>query len=135
MASQILNSIQIRALNKIGDIMCPENEDFPQFSRLGAIDHIDILLEEIPTADLGDLKMLLTILGLLPSFVLRFILNLLESQQHVNGEVGTLIRTVRFGLRGLIFSLYYSGLKGEKSGQVRLPIEVVGYKIQYKLTP
>ena len=132
MASQILSSIQIKALNKIGDIMCPENGEFPLFSRLGAVDHVDILLEEIPTADLGDLKMLLTILGLLPSFVLKFILNLLESQQHMNGEIGTLVRTVRFGLRGLIFSLYYSGLKGEKSGTVALPIDVVGYQIQCK---
>jgi hypothetical protein len=132
MASKILGSLQISALNKIGNIICPANGEFAQFSDLAVVDHVDLLLEEIPPADLADLKMLLTILGLLPSFVLRFILNLLESKQDMNGEIGTLVRTVRFGLRGIIFSLYYSGLKGSGAESLTTPMSVIGYNIQMK---
>ena len=55
MASQILNSMQSRAIQKIGDVYCPKTDAFPKFSDLGAIEHIDILLAEIPPQDLSDL--------------------------------------------------------------------------------
>lgn len=133
MISKNLNSIQLRALTKIGDIICPENNEFPSFSKLGALEHIDILLDEIPPADLKDLKLLLTLLGLMPSFILRLILNLIESNQNHNGELGTILRTVRFGLRGLIFSIYYSGFKGKDSPVEKTPTDIIGYHVQMRV--
>lgn len=130
LGSKNLNSLQLRALNKMGDILCPANEEFPSFSKLGALEHIDILLDEIPPADLKDLKLLLLLLGLLPSFALRIFLRLVEANQNHNGEVGTILRTIRFGLRGLIFSIYYSGYKGQNSDVTKTPVEIIGYSTQ-----
>lgn len=128
--SHILNGLQISALNRLGDVMCPANGEFPSFSDLGAVEHVDFLLEEIPSSDLADLKLLLLLLGLMPSFVLRAMMNFIEAKADMNGEVGTLIRMVRFGLRGIIFSLYYSGLKGSTSKVTQTPVDVVGYHVQ-----
>lgn len=131
--SRVLNGLQIRALNNLGDVMCPGGDGFPRFSALGAVEHVDILLDEIPPADLADLKLLLLLLGLMPAFVLRGLLNLLEKRMDMDGEVGTLIRMVRFGLRGIVFSLYYSGLKGSGSTVEKTPMEVIGYDIQMRV--
>jgi len=130
MASVYLNRLQLFALSKIGEVICPANpvENLPSFRELGVIEHIDIVLAEIPEADLGDLKILLSLLGLLPEFIIRGLIVFLEKYRHLNGEAGTLIRTVRFGLRGLIFSLYYSGLRAEKSTVGADPVSLIGYK-------
>lgn len=131
--STILNKIQIRALNNLGDVMCPGGDGFPEFSELGAVEHVDLLLVEIPEADLSDLKLLLFLLGFMPAFVLRFMLNFLEKNQNMNGDIGALVRMVRFGLRGIIFSLYYSGLKGRDSAVTQTPVDVIGYHVQMKV--
>lgn len=131
--SEILNKIQIRALNNLGDVMCPGGEGFVGFSELGAVEHVDLLLLEIPPSDLSDLKLLLFLLGFMPAFVLRFMLNFLERNQDMNGDIGALIRMVRFGLRGIIFSLYYSGLKGRDSTATQTPVDAIGYTVQMKV--
>jgi hypothetical protein len=131
---KLLNPIQVKALNKIGDLMCPTHNELPSFTQLGAIEYVDILMAELPPNDLKDLKLLLTILGFMPSWILLGILNFLEKNQDMNGEIGTLIRTVRFGFRGIIFSLYYSGLKGHQSSVPSTPDQIVGYKIQMDTT-
>lgn len=130
--SQILNGIQMKAIQKIGDIYCPKTEPFPSFSELGAIEHIDILLEEIPPQDLADLKLLLSILGFMPSFVIWMLIAGIEKGKNLGGPLGAVLRMIRFGFRGIIFSLYYSGLKGRQSSIAQTPMELVGYKIQMK---
>lgn len=131
--SKILNKVQIRALNNLGNVMCPGEDGFPKFSALGAVEHVDYLLEEIPPADLADLKLLLFLLGFMPSFVLRAMMNFLEKNQDMNGDIGALIRMIRFGLRGIIFSLYYSGLKGRDSAVAKTPVDIIGYNVQMKI--
>lgn len=133
-ASQILNRVQLAALNKIGNIICPAHreEKLPSFQELGVVEHVDILLVEIPPADLADLKLLLSLLGLLPEFMLSWLLSALEKGRDLNGAVGTLVRTVRFGLRGIIFSLYYSGLKGSAAETVLTPVDRIGYKVTHR---
>lgn len=128
--SAILNQRQLRAITKIGDVYCPETSPFPSFSDLGAIEHIDILLEEIPEQDLSDLKLLLSILGWMPSPLIWILIAGLEKGKDLGGPLGTLARMIRFGFRGIIFSLYYSGLKGAQSKASSTPVDLVGYKAQ-----
>lgn len=132
MNSTILNSRQSRAVQKIGDIYCPRTDSFPSFSELGVIEHIDILLAEIPEQDLKDLKMLLGILGFMPSFVIWLLIAGIEKGKDLGTPLGAIIRMIRFGFRGIIFSLYYSGLKGSQSSVSQTPMDLVGYRIQMK---
>lgn len=127
-----LNSVQIAAINKIGNLMCPGDQEFPSFSKLGNVEHIDVLLNELPPSDLRDLKLLLLALGLLPSFLIKLFLDFIEIGATWDNFLGTLFRTVKFGFRGIIFALYYSGLKGQGFSETT-PSDLIGYKIQMNL--
>lgn len=125
-----LNYFQKAALNRLGDIMCPRNGDFPSFSELDCVHHVHIVLDEIPEQDLKDLKLLLFVLWFLPAPFMRIFLSCLEKMKEMNGEVGTLVRMLQFGLRGIAFALYYSDLTGPKAQALRTPVEVVGFSVQ-----
>ena len=120
--SQYLSEREIKGLEKIGDIMIPRNPPFPSFSETGCVEHVDDTVAYVAEADLKDLKMLLGICGTLPSFMVRFILWLFEKQWF------TLLRFANFGVRGLIFSLYYSNKTGANYTGKK-PHDVIGYKI------
>lgn len=127
--SQQLNSLQQSALNRLGDVLCPAYDDYPSFSQLDVVHHADIVLDELPETDLKDLKLLLTVLFFLPSPLMVLMMKLLERLKGMNGPVGTLVRMLLFGLRGISFALYYSGLKGPAATAVKTPVEVVGYHV------
>ncbi len=124
-----LNYFQRATLNRLGDIICPRNGEFPAFSELDCVHHAHIVLDDLPPQDLADLKLLLIALWFLPTPLMRIFLNVLEKMKDMNGEVGTLVRMLQFGLRGIAFALYYSDLKGPKAKQVKSPVDVVGFAV------
>ncbi|MDZ4847125.1 MAG: hypothetical protein SH857_16450 [Chitinophagales bacterium] len=118
-----------KALTRIGDILLPKNGEFPSFSETGSIAHIDELTSYAPKGDIGDLSMLLTVLSFLPDFVLNWIVNKMENAQYSDGMLSPIFRQLDFGLRGLIFSCYYS----EKMGAAykgKKPLDVIGFSIK-----
>lgn len=125
-----LNYFQKAALNRLGDIMCPRNGEFPSFSELDCVHHAHIVLDEIPEQDLKDLKLLLFALWFLPTPFMRIFLSCLDKMKEMGGEVGTLVRMLQFGLRGIAFALYYSDLKGPKAIATKTPVNVVGFAVQ-----
>lgn len=122
MSSRILTGLQQKAVLKIGDIYCPKHPELPSFSDVQPLDRIDTLLEEIPAQDLKDLQLLLSILGVMPTFVLWLLIWVIENGKDLPTPIGALIRMIRFGFRGIIFSLYYS----------KTPAELIGYKTQMR---
>lgn len=124
-----LNYFQKAALNRLGNVICPENGEFPRFSDLDCVHHAHIVLDELPEQDLADLKMLLFVLWFLPTPFMRIFLNIVEAMKDKDGEIGTLMRMLNFGLRGVCFSLYYSGMTGPKALTTKTPVNVVGYAV------
>lgn len=124
-----LNYFQKAALNRLGDVICPENGEFPAFSDLDCVHYAHMVLDDLPEQDLSDLKMLLFVMWFMPSFVMRIFLSTLEKLKDLNGEVGTLVRMLLFGLRGIAFALYYSDLRGPKARVTITPVKVVGYSV------
>jgi hypothetical protein len=129
MSCELLNRAQIRAVNRMGDIMCPRFENFPSFTELDVVAHADDVLRELPEADLKDLKLLLTVLSFLPKPILSFVLCTIDRLQNIGGPIGPTLRMIRFGLRGVIFSLYYSGLKGPRASANVTSHQVIGYQV------
>lgn len=125
-----LNSFQKAALNRLGNVLCPAHGEHPSFSELDVVYHADIVLDELPAGDLKDLKLLLFVLFFLPAPLMRLMMVTLERMKEMNGELGTLVRMLLFGLRGLTFALYYSGLRGPKASAKKTPVEVVGYEVR-----
>ncbi|MCM2276814.1 MAG: hypothetical protein NDJ89_01905 [Oligoflexia bacterium] len=106
--SKHLNPSQIKAIEKIGDALIPGEQDFPRFSETSCVRDLDRVLDYMPAQDLGDLKTLLSILALFPLAAVRALMRLLELAFNQAVPGGGLLRLIRIGLRGLIFTLYYS---------------------------
>ncbi len=120
--SKYLSKKEIKGLLKIGDILIPRNPPFPSFSDVGCILYVDDAVSELDPQDLSDLKMFLGIAASLPKFLLRFVIKLL----NIGGL--TLFRMGNLGIRGVIFSLYYSNKTAPRfSG--KKPFDVIGYKV------
>lgn len=125
-----LNYFQKSSLNRLGNVLCPAYDDYPSFSDLDVVYHADIVLDELPEGDLKDLKLLLFVLFFLPAPLMKLMMVTLEKMKEMNGELGTLVRMLLFGLRGLTFALYYSGLRGPGAKAPKTPVDVVGFEVK-----
>ena len=109
--------------------MIPKNGEFPAFSEVGGLEYIDDLVGYAPADDIKDLGLLLGILSFMPNFILNWLINRMEGAQYSNGPLSPIFRQLDFGLRGLIFSCYYtekvgSGYKGAK------PLDIINWEIK-----
>lgn len=127
MKSAYFSNRALKAFNRMGDVLLPKNGQFPSFSEFGGIEHIDDLVQYAPKGDIKDLNLLMTILSFMPTFVLRWLVNKMQNAGNMgDGGIGTLFRMLNFGIRGLLFSCYYT----EKTGSTytgEKPIDLVGY--------
>ena len=87
--SNYISTTSLKGLNRVGDILCPGDGEFPSYSTLGCIEHVDIALEYAPPADINDLGLLLAILAYMPSFVLRWLVNQMAESHESNGHRNT----------------------------------------------
>ncbi|MCF8258487.1 MAG: hypothetical protein K9J06_13105 [Flavobacteriales bacterium] len=111
--SNYISPAAVRGLSRIGDIICPGDGEFPSYSKLGCVEHADIMLEHAPPADIKDLGMLLAILSYMPNSVLRWAVKQMAESHESESALSTTFRQLDFGLRGIIFGTYYSGRSGK----------------------
>jgi hypothetical protein len=126
--SQYLNKTQLKGIVKLGSIMLPRSGEYPSFAELGCIEHIDEIAAYIPEVDLADLKMLLTLLAMMPPMGLNGLIRMMQNPDPWPEAVASTLRQMDTGLRGIIMSLYYSGRKGSKY-QGQTPLELMGVEI------
>lgn len=127
--SELLSKSALKAISKIGDIMLPKHGEFPSYSELGGIEHIDTILRYAPESDIKDLNRVLSILSVMPNFVLKWLINKMSKSHDQDGGLSNILRQLDFGLKGIILSTYYSenvgsGYKG------KTPLEIIGYSIK-----
>ena len=106
--SKHLNARQVHGLQKIGNAVLPGDSNFPSFSASNCIRHVDRILDYMPESDLKDLKILLGLFSFFPCFMLSVLFWLIDASPALPGPIGSLLRLMRLGIRGLVFSLYYS---------------------------
>lgn len=125
--SAILDQNQMTALNRLGDILLPENGEHPSFSRVGCIQHVDLLLAHAPEEDMKDLKGLLSALAWLPGPVLRLVVWFALRCGSWPEPLGTLSRKLDIAFRSILIGLYYSGKCGDEyAGST--PLEIMGFE-------
>lgn len=126
--SRYLGGRALLGLEKVGDAMMPGDGEFPSFSGLGAIAHVDDIMEHVHAEDLGALNMLLTVLSFLPAPLIEGFVRLLEFGITQRGAAGGFFRQVHTGLRSVIVTLYFSGKAGPGySGKT--PLDVIDYHV------
>jgi len=127
MSSKYLNSLALKGLNKVGNILVPGFEEFPSFSQLGCAEFVDRIVEDLPPSDRDGVGILFMVFYFVPAFMLRGLFSFME--RHANNDVlgGDILRMIRMGVRGIVFSLYYSGWSAPGySG--KSPLDIIGYQ-------
>lgn len=123
-----LNRKQLASLERIGDMYIPARGDFPGFSRVGCIEHVDTVLQEIDSGDARLFALLLTLLRFVPAAGMHWLLGALDNHHHYPEPIAGLLRLLNLSLKGVVMSLYYSGMTGAGySG--RNPLEVIDYHV------
>ena len=130
--SHYLSRREIRGLIKVGDLVIPGGYGMPSFSETGCVDYIDEVMAPTPSADVKDFKLLMMVFSVLPEFLIKGILMLLDKESVFPDSVGGLLRLLNVGIKGVVFSLYYSNKTREfyQGPQVH---EVIGYQVNCEM--
>lgn len=128
MNSKYLSKSALKSLGRIGDLLIPGEGAFPSFTAYGCLDHIDDLVGYVPDDDRSSLNMVLGILSTMPDSVLKWLIKKMASSHLNHGPLGDVFRQLNMGIRGIVFSLYYSEKPGENY-QGDNPTEMVGFKL------
>jgi len=128
MKSKYLSKSALKSLGRIGDLLIPGDDTFPSFTAYQCLEHIDELVTYVPDDDRQSLNMVLGILAPMPDAVLRWLIKKMATSQGNNGLLGDVYRQLNMGIRGIVFSLYYSEKPGTNY-QGKNPSELIGFKL------
>jgi len=118
----------LRALNRLGDILVPGDDDLPSFSQYGGLQYIDRIVAYAPLDDIEALNKALGALQSMPDFALRTLVRRMSAAADSESRLGTPLRMLNLGIRGLVFSCYYAGRPGDDyRGQD--PADAIGFSI------
>ena len=115
MTSKYLNQRELKGFLKLADVLVPGDNELPKFSSTNFINFIDLVMEEVNDADLADLRLLFGLLAFMPSFLISFFIILVENLQFGPDFLKGNMAKIELGLKGIIYSLYYSRLPGPNS--------------------
>ncbi|MGI0119022.1 hypothetical protein [Zooshikella sp. RANM57] len=130
MTSKYLQQHQLNTLKKMGDILIPGDNSLPNFSSTGCLYQIDTVLQATHPDDVNALRKLLTVFSIIPKQLLNILLPGLLKLAKLPGVLGTPFRQFEFATKGLLMSLYYSGLSTDFN-----EYSSVHSKIGYQVTP
>jgi hypothetical protein len=127
MKSKFFSTRALLGLNRIGDVLLPGSDELPSFSAYGGIEHIDDLVAYAPADDIATLGTVMAVLSYMPGGVLHWLAGKMSTTTpRSTGMMAPLYRQLNMGVRGILFSLYYSGKPGA-AFTGRDPLEAIGY--------
>ncbi len=134
MDSRFLASAELREIDRIGDILIPGDRMMPRFSECTLSAHADRMLLFLPKAEVIRLRLLLRFSRLLPCFALRLLLRATTLDRFLPLFAASRLRKLEMGLRGLVFSLYYSFLDTPSGCGCRIQ-EAIGWDAAVRTKP
>lgn len=126
--SRHFNGFQLRTFERLGDLYLPAYDRMPSFSQSGCLEHIDILIDEIHPEDKMGLSLLLYVLRFCPTFLLEKLVNMMNHHDRYPALVAALLRLLNLALKGVVMSLYYSGMTGHNYAGPK-PFDVMEYSL------
>lgn len=106
--SQWLSPKATRGLEKAGDALVPGTEGLPSFSASGLIRDADRVLNFLPEADRKGLLELAEVFASLPRWAIAALLWLAGHADRFPDFLGSLLRQLDLGVKGFLYTLYYS---------------------------
>lgn len=107
-SKRLLSPLQLRGLSKAGDLMLPGSATLPRFSRTASLAYVENIASHLTAPDFSGLKFICALMGLLPVFLVKGLLAVATRADQLPDLLGTSLRQLNIGLKGLIMSLYYS---------------------------
>lgn len=98
-------------LTKVGDRLVPGEGALPSFSQSGLIRNADRILDYLPEGDRKGLVGLAEALRFLPGWALTLLFWITAQADRFPAFLAAPLRQVDLGIRGFIFTLYYSDPK------------------------
>ncbi|MBX3421161.1 MAG: hypothetical protein KF752_06350 [Pirellulaceae bacterium] len=126
--SKHLSRIHLSSLSRLGDLYIPGTDRLPSFSQSGCLHHLDIVLDGIHPDDLNAVRWLLAGLWLTPKWILRKLLSMMDQHDQYSEWIATPLRLVSLAIKGLVMSLYYSGLTIDDSHSPTV-LDRIGYSL------
>ncbi|GGY23718.1 aldehyde dehydrogenase family protein [Paludibacterium paludis] len=107
--SRFLSRTEMNGLIRVGGALLPGEEGLPAFADTGCAVLVDEALAVASAEDVASLRGLLRILRFAPAWLIRALFGLAGRAEAFPDVLGTPLRRLDTGLRGLVYSLYYSG--------------------------
>ena len=104
------SNLSLRGLKKAGDIVLPGGDGFPKFSETNLLEHFGRISNYMTPQDRQGFKLLTALMGLMPSFMIHLMLIMVSHHDSVPSFLGAIFRQVNMGVKGVLFTMYYSGL-------------------------
>lgn len=109
-AHEIWPKLSYRGLNRLGDILLPPSDTFPAFSATGCATYVTEIYRVSTPKDANALEVLFIFFNFFPKGVLRWFFSFLNWISLKHWRFAIPFRKLWIGLRGVVFSLYYSNL-------------------------
>jgi hypothetical protein len=106
--SRSLTAKATRGFLKVGDLLVPGGDGLPSFSESGLITNAHRMLDYVPEGDRKGLIGLAEALARLPRWALRALFWACDRADRFPGPAASLLRQVDLGLKGFVYTLYYS---------------------------
>lgn len=126
--SKHLNAFQLRSLERVGDLYIPGTSAMPSFAESGCLEYVDVVVDEVDPDDVFLMGILLLVLRMCPVFIIDFLLTLMDRHDRFPDLVAGPLRLMSLALKGVVMSLYYSGLRGSGS-QAPSVHQAMGYAL------
>lgn len=113
-----LTDVQLKGLNRLGDVMIPggitaSGAKYPSFSESHSAEEAGRMLPYMYAGDRDPLKALLVVCAVLPKPAVKGLVALVAAHTKAPEPVAALLRMANLGMKGVVHSLYYSGLRDE----------------------
>ncbi len=124
--SRFFSARQIKGALRLGDAVIPGDKTLPSFSETEFIHHIDRMLEYMESDDRDGLGLLMNVFSITPIWKIRLLVSLCDIHRFLPQFLGTPFRLLNLGLKGIIFTLYYSGLEDKEGHGARI-LKTIGW--------
>lgn len=126
--SKHFNALQLRSIERIGELYLPAHEDLPGFSASGCLEHIDVVLDEVHPDDRMALGLFLYVMRFTPLFLVEKFIVMMNHHERYPEPLAGVLRLLSMALKGIVMSLYYSGMTGALYRQQN-PLDVLDYSV------
>lgn len=108
--TRALSPLEERSWQRIGRVLVPGNSALPRYDYSNVVKHVPSILAASHQADEETLRVVAMLLGMLPLVLIKALLTLLNHWAYGIGWAGNLPRQLMIGIKGVIYTSYYSGL-------------------------